>query len=480
MDVIHLRAQHWCFELFELAGEVRLERSPGRAKPPERLNYNTILQPEIRTTTNMSTSTTSSDTTTVTNTMAGNSGQSALRSDSNDRDGKIQSMFAQLMNEARSSKAERTKDKEELMNRFDQCLERWQIVDTRLVKLEDDQARLEAYAVQQNKVGGNNTARIAVLEDDVISIRNDMARFAAQHRTPNISDKLQLPAQTSSSSTLLPPETSISFQPFNGGNILTSSTMNPLCNPATLNTTSQGHSSFFGSQERLQDAVSEFSGNNRSLHPENFVRQLDIYFENVPMSEIQQLISAQRRLSGDARIWYDSLIPTPTSYIEFRSLFRQRFWFSATQRKSRNEVFRPFQYTRYDGLATHAMQWIAGAKYLSPPIDPIDLVSTIIQHYPTPLSMALRGRGPRNTNELLAVLTEFEESTSFCEPRREDNRPRPNAQQNHPNERRVYDNRQGYREGYNRGHQQMNQPVHPAEAPVHQVNVSGNEQTPRP
>lgn len=184
--------------------------------------------------------------------------------------------------------------------------------------------------------------------------------------------------------------------------------MNPLCNNATMNTTSQGHSSFFGSQEHLNDAVSEFSGKNRSLHPENFISQLDVYFENVPpMSAVHQLISAQRQLSGDARIWYDSLIPTPTSYIDFRTLFRQRFWSSATQRKTRNEVFRPFQYTRYDGLVTQAMQWIAGAKYLTPPIDPINLVSTIIQHYPTHLSIALRGHGPRDTNELQAVLTEF-------------------------------------------------------------------------
>lgn len=78
------------------------------------------------------------------------------------------------------------------------------------------------------------------------------------------------------------------------------------------------------------------------------------------------------------------------------------------------------------------MQWIAGAKYLSPPIDPVDLVSTIIQYYPLPLSMALQGRGPRDTNELLAVLTEFEESTSFSEQRRDNNCPRRPDNQSNP------------------------------------------------
>lgn len=126
------------------------------------------------------------------------------------------------------------------------------------------------------------------------------------------------------------------------------------------------------------------------------------------------------------------------------------------------------------------MQRIAGAKYQSPPIDPSDLVSTIIQHYPTPLNMALRGRGPRDTNELLAVLTEFEESISFCENRRDDHRPHQNIQQNHQNEHRNYDNRQGYRGGYNRGNHHPTQPVNPPDALVHQINVSGNEETPHP
>jgi len=103
------------------------------------------------------------------------------------------------------------------------------------------------------------------------------------------------------------------------------------------------------------------------------------------------------------------------------------------------------------------------------------LVSTIIQYYPIPLlSMALRGRGPRDTNELLAVLTEFEEATSFCEERPENHRPpRVNPQQNPTHEQRG-----GYRGGNHHHYQQRNQPPNPTNAPVHQLNVSRNEEAP--
>lgn len=72
------------------------------------------------------------------------------------------------------------------------------------------------------------------------------------------------------------------FLSFKENTIPTSSTTNPVSNYIILNTT--GHSSFFGSQGRFNDAVSEFSGPTSSVHPKHFIRQLDACFENIPMS----------------------------------------------------------------------------------------------------------------------------------------------------------------------------------------------------
>jgi len=195
--------------------------------------------------------------------------------------------------------------------------------------------------------------------------------------------------------------------------------VNPTQNNCT--TIDQSRSSFYGSPERLQDAVSEFYGHLQILHSECFLHQLNAYFESIPMTSTQQLISAQRRLTGDARTWYESLIPTPDTYVEFCMLFRQRFWSDAVKRRTRKEVLRPYLHDRYTSLAIYAMKWIASAKYLSPPFHQSDLVSIIIQHFPTPISIALRDRGPRTTNELLSVLTEFEEASASGDNPRNDN-----------------------------------------------------------
>jgi len=114
-------------------------------------------------------------------------------------------------------------------------------------------------------------------------------------------------------------------------------------------------------------------------------------------------------------MWYDSLIPSPTSYDEFTRYFRQQYWSTDIQRRVYDDIFRPYQYRSSTGLATHAIMWITKAKYLDPPIQQLSLVSTIIQHYPSSLAIAIRGRGPKTTGELIAVLTEFENTTSFWE-----------------------------------------------------------------
>jgi len=118
------------------------------------------------------------------------------------------------------------------------------------------------------------------------------------------------------------------------------------------------------------------------------------------------------------------------------------------------------------------MKWIAWAKYLNPPIEQSDLVSTIIQHYPTPLGMAIKGRGPRDTNELLSVLMEFEESASFCDRRREDNEVRPPFQhQNNGNQQPRYNAPR--RDNY-RFQPRMQAPENVGPRPVAQVDLSGN------
>lgn len=178
-----------------------------------------------------------------------------------------------------------------------------------------------------------------------------------------------------------------------------------------LNSTNNFHTLNNSCLERLSDAVPQFNGHRNDVHPEKFLYELNQYFLNQPLTDNYKICTFQRRLFGNARTWYDSLLPCPETYRELVALFRQQFWSFSTQRRVRNEIFSPFQYKFPGGLVNHAMKWISKAKYLSPPIESYDLVGIITQHFPTNLKMAILGRNPKTTNELLTVLSEIEESS---------------------------------------------------------------------
>lgn len=356
-----------------------------------------------------------------------------------------------------------TRNAEENRQNFDNLNRHFATIDKRLaahddrfLKVEKNVANVRDNQKGQKLVNENTDDKIASVVSDVESLKGVVKQLSE-----NVIS--QRPFNSTSVDIKEPPLTLPSSPPY-------------MPNNSSLSQT-----------ERFVDVVENFNGHRPDLHPEKFLHQLDQYFLYNWQPDAQRIDLFQRRLSGNARIWFDSLMPSPTTYEEIKIFFRQQFWSSATQRQIRNEIFQPYQYRSPRGIARHAMMWIAKAKYLSPPVDPFDLVGIIIQHYPSALGIAIRGRGPRTTNELLAVLTEFEESTSFCDQRSHrqgdhvpdpisasplatDDRPRNfREQRNRPN----FHNRSNHQG--NRSYPSRAERDHNANAPVDQINVSGND-----
>lgn len=425
--------------------------------PPDRL-IDHLLQ-SVGTT--MSPTTTGSTTLTTTTTAVS---QAAMASENFELEStpKVEATISDLivlMNRHASDSAKRF---DRLENKFGGFSQRQDAVESRVAKTEKNLSILHRNFTDQQNVNQQTYENVALLSADVEGLKETMKLIQSTVNVPPPSSQA-------------PP-----FRPISNSTEAHTNELRP-----SVNHSSQSYASTSVNQsERFTDVVSEFTGHRSDLHPEKFLSQLDQYLlYNCPYDD-QRVELFQRRLTGSSRVWFDSLMPVPTTYEEAKTLFRQQFWSAATQRKIRNEIFQPYQYRSPVGITTHAMTWIAKAKYLSPPIDQFDLVGIIIQHYPSTLGMAIRGRGPQTTNALLSVLTEIEESTSFCDT---PNPPQSAWNNEQPprdfNERREYqsrnnnrnNNRNNYRNGPNRGPQNNYRPPAQNEEPVHQLNASGNE-----
>ncbi|CAI6350320.1 unnamed protein product [Macrosiphum euphorbiae] len=159
--------------------------------------------------------------------------------------------------------------------------------------------------------------------------------------------------------------------------------------------------------------LSPYDGKLVPLHPEEFLEQAEQYFLTQPPVHDQLKINyIKERFTGDARLWYNTLLPSPSVYQDFLLLFRNHFWSTNQQRAIRNELYRPYFHRDNSSLQKHAMDWINRARFLRPPIDQAEMVDQIISHFSFNISVALRGLRIVTTNELIQQLSHLQQAHS--------------------------------------------------------------------
>lgn len=166
-----------------------------------------------------------------------------------------------------------------------------------------------------------------------------------------------------------------------------------------------GNSSSVLVQEKLKDVVSEFNGSIQSLHPEEFLTQLDTYFQYQNVPDPMKIGIAKKRLVSDAKQWGNALIPEPPTYEDFKKLFRKYYWSYNKQLVVRTELARPHFHRDTSTLQKHAIEWINKAKYLDPPIDQHALIFQILSHFPENISSPLRILRIQTLHELIEHLS---------------------------------------------------------------------------
>lgn len=152
--------------------------------------------------------------------------------------------------------------------------------------------------------------------------------------------------------------------------------------------------------------LAPYDGKLTPIHPEEFLEQAEQYFLTQPPLPDQLKINyVKERFVGDDRLWYNTLLPSPSVYQDFLLLFRGHFWSTNQQRAIRNELYRPYFHRDNSSLQKHAMDWINRARFLRPPIDQPEMVDQIISHFSFNISVALRGLRITTTNELVQQLS---------------------------------------------------------------------------
>lgn len=225
-----------------------------------------------------------------------------------------------------------------------------------------------------------------------------------------------------SSTTLIPPNQQFNFEPqstFPSQQPIPSTFNNNLSKDSLSTQTNFPTESHFPSynsnsllpQEKLSDVIPEFNGNLTPVHPEAFLVEVQEYFQFQDIPDSLKINILRRRMTGDAKQWFNALTPPPQTFIEFVRLFRQHFWSYSKQVMTRNELSRPYSHHNTSTLQKHAIEWINKAKYLNPPIENETLIFQILSHFPETVASPLRILRIKSLNELIDHLSYAEHSS---------------------------------------------------------------------
>lgn len=154
-----------------------------------------------------------------------------------------------------------------------------------------------------------------------------------------------------------------------------------------------------------QSRIPQYDGMLTPTHPADFLEKVDQYFSIIQVSDQRKIHFVSDNFIHKARLWYDTLLPPPSNYKDFVSLFRHYFWSNSLQRSIRNELYRPHFHRDYSTMTEHAMDWINRARHLQPPIDQTEMVDQITSHFSYNIALALRGLRITTTNDLIQQLT---------------------------------------------------------------------------
>lgn len=138
-------------------------------------------------------------------------------------------------------------------------------------------------------------------------------------------------------------------------------------------------------------------------------RNMDMVGNNLNDTERVEWIA--RRLEHTAAKWYTIIRENVTSYADFKNKFEQRYWNDHIQRKIRNQL----EFDKYENnkkgksKEEYVIDIVARAKHLTPKLSEGELVNKLAYHFDRDINVAVMTRGTRTLEELLCILTQWEE-----------------------------------------------------------------------
>ncbi|XP_046406856.1 uncharacterized protein LOC124171668 [Ischnura elegans] len=146
-------------------------------------------------------------------------------------------------------------------------------------------------------------------------------------------------------------------------------------------------------------------------HPIAFLKEVNNYFSIVSVPEALQPQVFFQMLSGDAKIWSNSLWPVPSTLAEFKEKFLANFWDTDTQYNFRMQIITD-RYVRgkSNTMKQFAIEKVAQARLCSPPMSEEEIIQVLIRQFSIQIQNMLKSIDHLTVERLIVLLGLYDQS----------------------------------------------------------------------
>lgn len=182
--------------------------------------------------------------------------------------------------------------------------------------------------------------------------------------------------------------------------------------------------------DNIEITMPKFYGNNRDIHPKEFLANLDEFFIHKKKNRNNRMLYVRESLQSNAANWYSMIKQSITTYEEFEEMFLDEFWSRELQLHLWGQFMAADRVKDISSYTEYFCNWYQKIKHQDvPKLTTEEIITSIAKHFPGYIQ------------SMLVSLTEKTYRNAINILKAEDNRPTHNLKAHQSNPFYRNDNR---------------------------------------
>lgn len=203
--------------------------------------------------------------------------------------------------------------------------------------------------------------------------------------------------------------------------------------------------------ENIDITMPRFYGNNRDIHPTEFLVNLGDYFKIKKRGYCDRMLYVKESLHGQAANWFSMMRHSIRTYEEFEQMFLEEYWSRELQFSIWGQFMAADRVRDIKSYTEYFCNWYQKLQYLEvPSLTCNEIITSIAKHYPGHVQAMLVSMPQKTYKDAVNLLKMEDNRTIYKQFANDQRNPFYRNDRDNVNNDRRPDNRRGFEGRYDR------------------------------